>query len=156
MTQRGRSNWLERSLAEKQVGHQVSHDALRDYQHVRSGGGEPGPAEGGPEEMRTRKDATGSTGFARAAGGAEPPKSEHRIEHRMASGGAALAHDHGGERQSLLVSVDEAAKMLCIGRTVAYQLMHKGELQSVKIGRIRRVVVSSIGEYVRRLMDEAS
>lgn len=73
----------------------------------------------------------------------------------MPNGGDALAHDHGREQQPLLVSVDEAAKMLRISRTVAYQLMYKGELQSVKIGRIRRVVVSSIGEYVRRLLDEA-
>ncbi len=77
-------------------------------------------------------------------------------ERRMPVVGHMRSHERDGEPQRLLVTVEEAAKMLSIGRTVAYQLMQKGEISSVKIGRTRRVAVTSIGEYVRRLVDGVS
>jgi excisionase family DNA binding protein len=49
------------------------------------------------------------------------------------------------------VSVEVAALLLGIGRTVAYRLVLAGELRSVKIGRRRLVVRASIEEYVVRL-----
>ena len=49
------------------------------------------------------------------------------------------------------VSVEEAAMLLGIGRTVAYRLVQSGDLRSVKIGRRRLVVRISIEEYVARL-----
>jgi excisionase family DNA binding protein len=49
------------------------------------------------------------------------------------------------------VSVEEAAMLLGIGRTVAYRLVLASELRSVKIGRRRLVVRTSIEEYVARL-----
>ncbi len=53
----------------------------------------------------------------------------------------------------LLVTVEEAARRLSIGRTAAYLLVLNGELQSVKIGRTRRVVVASLEAYIQRLVD---
>ena len=53
------------------------------------------------------------------------------------------------------VSVEEAAMLLGIGRTVAYRLVQSGDLRSVKIGRRRLVVRISIEEYVTRLEDTA-
>lgn len=53
----------------------------------------------------------------------------------------------------LLVTVEEAARRLSIGRTAAYLLVLQGELQSVKIGRTRRVVVASLEAYIQRLLD---
>jgi excisionase family DNA binding protein len=70
--------------------------------------------------------------------------------------GMRFDENDGEQCPPLLVTVEEAAKMLRIGRTVIYQLMQKGALHSVKIGRIRRIVNSSIGEYVNRLVEEAS
>jgi excisionase family DNA binding protein len=49
------------------------------------------------------------------------------------------------------VSVEDAAMLLGIGRTVAYRLVNAGDLRSVKIGRRRLVVRSSIEEFVARL-----
>lgn len=54
----------------------------------------------------------------------------------------------------VLVTVEEAARRLSIGRTAAYMLVLKGELQSVKIGRTRRVVVSSLEAYIQRLLEQ--
>ena len=54
----------------------------------------------------------------------------------------------------VLVTVEEAARRLSIGRTATYMLVRKGELQSVKIGRTRRVVVASIDDYVSKLLQQ--
>ncbi|HEU5328648.1 MAG TPA: excisionase family DNA-binding protein [Thermomicrobiales bacterium] len=54
----------------------------------------------------------------------------------------------------VLVTVEEAARRLSIGRTATYMLVLKGELQSVKIGRTRRVVVASIDDYVSKLLQQ--
>ena len=58
------------------------------------------------------------------------------------------------ESKPILVSVVEAARLLSIGRTAAWELVRKNELKSVKIGRTRRVPIVAIQEYVQRLMDE--
>lgn len=52
----------------------------------------------------------------------------------------------------LLISVEEAATRLSIGRTRAYALVRQGELKSVKIGQSRRVLVTSLEEYIERLI----
>lgn len=56
----------------------------------------------------------------------------------------------------VLVSVDEAAALLSIGRSAIYDLLKYGELRGVKVGRNRRVVVASLHEYVGRLLGQAS
>ncbi|HEY7781310.1 MAG TPA: helix-turn-helix domain-containing protein [Ktedonobacterales bacterium] len=57
-----------------------------------------------------------------------------------------LAQSQPAPEPPVLVTVDEAARRLSIGRTAAYLLVLKGELQSVKIGRARRVVVASLND----------
>lgn len=57
--------------------------------------------------------------------------------------------------EPILVTVDELAKALSIGRTAAWELVHKGKIKSVKIGRTRRVPVSAIQEYVQKLLEAA-
>lgn len=56
--------------------------------------------------------------------------------------------------EELLIPVEEAARRLAIGRTVAYSLIRSGELPSVKIGRSRRVPVSTLQEYVASLREQ--
>jgi excisionase family DNA binding protein len=58
------------------------------------------------------------------------------------------------ESKPILVSVVEAAQMLSIGRTVAWELVRKQKIKSVKIGRTRRVPIAAIQDYIQRLMDE--
>ena len=52
---------------------------------------------------------------------------------------------------ALLVSPEEAATALGIGRTLLYELLATGELRSVKIGRARRVRWSDLETYVEQL-----
>ncbi|MBE9498487.1 helix-turn-helix domain-containing protein [Streptomyces sp. GKU 257-1] len=50
-----------------------------------------------------------------------------------------------------LLTVEEAARRLGIGRTVCYRLISAGELESVTVGRLRRVPADAVPEYVSRL-----
>jgi excisionase family DNA binding protein len=55
------------------------------------------------------------------------------------------------EPAGLLLSVDEAAERLRLGRTFVYRLIMSGELESVKVGRLRRVPSECLPEYVAAL-----
>ena len=69
----------------------------------------------------------------------------------MAADAAAPEHDADGTPDRLLLTVDEAARRLRIGRTLVYQLISSGELESVKVGRLRRVPAECLPEYVTTL-----
>jgi len=58
------------------------------------------------------------------------------------------------EPKPIQVSVVEVARMLGIGRTVAWELVRKQKIKNVNIRRTRRVPIVAIQEYVERLMDE--
>jgi excisionase family DNA binding protein len=60
------------------------------------------------------------------------------------------------ESKPILVSVDDAAQMLSIGRTAAWELVRKRKIRSVKIGRARRVPIAAIQEYIQRLLDDVA
>ena len=61
------------------------------------------------------------------------------------AGTAETAHE-----TKLLVTVEEAAAMLSLGRTLTWALVRKGELRSIRVGKTRRVIVSSLHEYIER------
>ncbi|MFC0116000.1 helix-turn-helix domain-containing protein [Kibdelosporangium aridum] len=56
----------------------------------------------------------------------------------------------------VLLTVEEAAKQLGIGKTKAYELVRSGDLESVQIGRLRRIHVDAINAYAARLVAEQS
>jgi hypothetical protein len=56
------------------------------------------------------------------------------------------------ERERLLLKVHEAAAMLGIGRTKAYELIGRGDLQIVHIDGAARVPLVAIQRYVDRLV----
>ena len=51
----------------------------------------------------------------------------------------------------VLLTAEEAADALSIGRTKLYELLAAGLLRSVQIGKSRRIPVSAIHEFVDRL-----
>ncbi len=53
----------------------------------------------------------------------------------------------------LLVTVNEAARRLSIGRSTLYELINDGELETLHIGRSCRVTVDSLDAFVDRLRD---
>ncbi|WP_199440740.1 helix-turn-helix domain-containing protein [Umezawaea beigongshangensis] len=53
--------------------------------------------------------------------------------------------------EDLLLSIKDAAKRLNIGRTLMYELVGTGQVETVHIGRLHRVPVSALIRYVERL-----
>lgn len=56
----------------------------------------------------------------------------------------------------LLLRIEEAAKRLGIGRSLMYRLVLSGQVQSVSLGRLRRVPTEVLREYIERLRVEGS
>jgi excisionase family DNA binding protein len=59
--------------------------------------------------------------------------------------------DFDGPRSQLLLTAEQAAATLAICRTKVYELLRKGELESVQIGTSRRIPYEALTDYVRRL-----
>lgn len=56
--------------------------------------------------------------------------------------------------ERVLLTVEEAAERLHIGKTKTYALVKAGEIESVLIGRLRRIHVDAINAYAARLVDK--
>lgn len=53
----------------------------------------------------------------------------------------------------VVLTIEEAAHRLGIGRTTMYALVMSGEIRSVTIGRLRRVPARCLIEYIDNLLD---
>ena len=51
----------------------------------------------------------------------------------------------------LLLTAVEAAEQLGVSRTKVYELMAAGTLRSIHIGRLRRVPVDALGDFIEAL-----
>lgn len=49
----------------------------------------------------------------------------------------------------LLLTVEEAAEVLRIGRTTMFELIRTGQVATVPIGRLRRVPVGALQQFIR-------
>lgn len=67
----------------------------------------------------------------------------------------AVAHRHP-QPTPLLLTVVETTRLLGVGRSTAYELLASGELESVHIGRSRRVPVAAVENYVESLRSSRS
>jgi excisionase family DNA binding protein len=56
-----------------------------------------------------------------------------------------------GPDEILLLRVEEAAERLSIARTLMYRLVRTKQVESVCVGRLRRIPVAALEEYVERL-----
>jgi excisionase family DNA binding protein len=51
----------------------------------------------------------------------------------------------------LVLTIEQAAERLGIGRSLMYALVSSGEVESVTIGRLRRIPADALVEYIARL-----
>ncbi len=84
----------------------------------------------------------------------EPPNSSQRSA-AIARIGTSPDSDSGFVRlpSKLLISRQEAAAMLSIGRTKLFQLIADGQLPSVRIAGCRRIPVAVLERFVQLLLD---
>lgn len=54
----------------------------------------------------------------------------------------------------LLLTPEEAAHLIAVGRSKMYELIASGAVKSVKIGALRRVPAFALEEYVTALIDQ--
>ena len=54
----------------------------------------------------------------------------------------------------LLLSVDEVAVSLSLGRSLVYKLVMHGEIPSITVGRMRRIPVTSLQAYVSEQLSQ--
>jgi excisionase family DNA binding protein len=59
------------------------------------------------------------------------------------------------DRPPMLLKVSDAGAMLGVGRSTVYDLIARGEIETVHIGRCCRIPVVAVEDYVRRLRDSA-
>lgn len=52
----------------------------------------------------------------------------------------------------VMLTAEQAAEALGIGRTTIYALIKSGDLESVRIGRLRRIPADAINAYTARLI----
>jgi len=52
--------------------------------------------------------------------------------------------------ETICLRVNEAARMIGVGRTTLYALISAGEVEAIKIGKATRITTASLHELVRR------
>lgn len=63
----------------------------------------------------------------------------------------ATEAQHGG---ATLLTVEQAARRLSVGRTTMFALLKSGDILSVRIGRLRRISIEELTAYAARLTSE--
>lgn len=63
----------------------------------------------------------------------------------------SIAEDSITTTAPLLLTVEQAAQQLGIGRTTVFALLKSGDLESIPLGRLRRIPAECITEYIDRL-----
>jgi excisionase family DNA binding protein len=53
----------------------------------------------------------------------------------------------------LLYTIPETVALTGIGRTTLYDLIHRGELESVRVGRSRFIPADGLRDFILRLRD---
>jgi excisionase family DNA binding protein len=64
------------------------------------------------------------------------------------------SEDTRGTASKILLTVEEAAERLTIGRTSMFALIKSGAIASVRVGRLRRIPVIALDTYAARLLAE--
>lgn len=54
--------------------------------------------------------------------------------------------------ERVLLTAEEAAEQLGIGRTLMYRLIRSGEVESIRVGRLRRIPTDAVRAYAVRLV----
>jgi excisionase family DNA binding protein len=76
-------------------------------------------------------------------------------DYRMASPSAdetTSGSDTPPDADMILLTVEEAARRLSLGRTTFYGLLKEGQIASVRIGRLRRIPAEELTAYTARLI----
>jgi excisionase family DNA binding protein len=85
----------------------------------------------------------------------EPPVRENADVRLRSATSVRASHEGPVRARALLLTVREVAERLGCGRTFVYELITSGDLEAVKLGRLRRVPVAALDALVERLRVDA-
>jgi len=57
--------------------------------------------------------------------------------------------------ERVLLTPEEVADALHVGRCTVYDLLRTNQLQSFKIGKLRRIPVDAVHEFIKRMAEES-
>ena len=80
----------------------------------------------------------------------EPAVRENADVRLQSVASARAAHERPIRARAVLLTVREVAERLGCGRTFVYELISTGELETVKLGRLRRVPAAAVDALVER------
>ena len=63
------------------------------------------------------------------------------------------AHVETARSNKLLLTVEEAAQVMSLGRTLMYALVMRKQITSIKVERTRRIPLTALEQYVQRLAE---
>lgn len=101
------------------------------------------------EEASVRDHAQAEISGSGTDRDAKPPPDPGPAEVRRHRRRRAAPEDGAGQR--LLLTVEEAAVCLCVGRTYMFDLIAKGVVPSVRLGKLRRIRPEDLERYVSSL-----
>jgi excisionase family DNA binding protein len=79
-------------------------------------------------------------------------KKQSRMPGLLRQATDARNHPQHDERAApLLLTVEQAAQRLNVGRSTLYLLLQSGRLESVTVGRLRRVPTSALASFIESL-----
>ena len=61
--------------------------------------------------------------------------------------------EEGSGSNQLLLTIEEAARRLAIGRSHIYEQMQRGGLRSVRIGRSRRILNTDLEAFIDQILN---
>ncbi|HEE9762291.1 MULTISPECIES: helix-turn-helix domain-containing protein [Pseudomonas] len=64
--------------------------------------------------------------------------------------------EHAKQLAPLSVGIEDAARSLGIARSMMYEMVGKGEIQSFKIGRRRLILASELKSFIERAAKDGS
>ena len=56
-----------------------------------------------------------------------------------------------GKFDKFMYSIEEASELLSLSRAQLYRLIDQGDLETVKVGKSRRITLGQLGAFVERL-----
>jgi excisionase family DNA binding protein len=56
--------------------------------------------------------------------------------------------------ERVLLTAEEVAEALHVGRCTVYDLLRTNQLRSFKIGKLRRIPVDAVHEFIKRMAEE--
>src|SRR6266851_6396411 len=112
------------------------------------------PADSGPAPQpasstaRSPTESTGPSARPKPANASAHSRSPHQ---HQAIRRLSMAPSPASNVPQLLLKVEEAAERLRICRSSMYKLISSGEVESVQIGRLRRIKPSALEDYIQHL-----